>query len=76
MRHLAQNRPKALLEVWAGVTCPPPPPGTPSIGGRPPLHPMLLPIAVRAREGLFLCDALLLCCCPLGCCPLQFRDEL
>ena len=46
MRHLAHNRPKALLEVWAGVTCPPAPPGTPSIDGRPPLPPLLLPIAV------------------------------
>ena len=58
MRSMARNRPAALLEVWAGVTCPPAPPGTPSIDGRPPLHPMLLPIAVSEGGA-----AAWRCCC-------------
>ena len=51
MRYMASQRPTDLLQIVGRFTCPPPPPGSAGAAGadgRPPLHDLLLPIAVSA----------------------------
>ena len=55
MTMLAQHRPRTLLDLLQPRICPPPPPGTqPSSAGKPPLHPVLQPIAVGVGACLHL----------------------
>lgn len=47
MTILAKQRPSTLLDLLQPRICPAPPPGTqPSSAGKPPMHPVLQPIAV------------------------------
>lgn len=72
MRYMAEHRTERMLQLFAMTSCPLPPAGTPGIDGRPAIHALVLPIAVRCTVPA--CGRLVACRC--GRLPLPWAPPL